>query len=30
MEDIEIARKAKLENISDIAKKVKIKEDHLE
>ncbi len=30
MEDIEIARKAKLENISDIAKKVKIKEDDLE
>ena len=30
MKDIEIARKAKLENISDIAKKVKIKEDDLE
>ena len=30
MEDIEIARNAKLENISNIAKKVKIKEDDLE
>ncbi len=30
MEDIEIARNAKLENISDIAKKINIKEDDIE